>query len=165
MTNTNKAHEGAVELVKEELQESGYFSKVTEATQQSVDLQAMYNGKTCYFAVIRGRKQKSKSIYAAINSQTWKFAAKHLKELFFIAAIEEDGKYNYYCYTPTEMWTRTSKPYVHLKCNPLKKGTLFSIKETFSDIVSEDRYDGEKAMSDKLKDLSKLVGQLQTIKR
>lgn len=164
MTNTNKAHEEAVKLVKEKLQESGYFSKVTEATQQNVDLQALYNGKTCYFAVIRGRKQKSKSIYAAINSQTWKFAEEHPKELFFIAAIEKEGQFNYYCYTPTEMWARTSKPYVHLKCNPLKKGTLYSIKETFSNIVSEDRYEGENAMSTKLDELSKLVEQMQHIK-
>lgn len=167
MTNTNKAHDEAVQLVREKLEESGLFGKInTDGVPQGVDLQTTHNGNPCYFTVIKGREQKSKSTYSAVGANTWQFAMKHPHTLFFIAAIENmEGIFEFYCYTPTEMWERSNKPYVHLKCNPLKKSkrSLKTIEETFSTDIPSERYEGEKKMVINLGKLSNLLGKLQSI--
>ena len=167
MTNTNKKHDEAVNLVKRELENSGFLRNVRkDGVPDGVDLQASYGNEDYYFAVISGKKQKSKSVYAAVSARTWNFVKEKSSKLFFIAAIEENDTFKYFCYTATEMWERSNNPYVHLKCNPLKKGSpLQTIEETFKHSISEERLKGKGEMVTSLNKLSKLVGDLQMIKK
>lgn len=164
MTRTNKEHNRAVELVKFELHKINSLRNVCETDKEGVDLQATINGQIHYFFVIKGKKQKSQSIYAAISTSTWEFALNHFRTFFFIAAIEENENFTYYCYTPTEMWERNTTPYVQIKCNPLKrKRKLVELSHSFTNIIPMERYKDEKTTKkvlDKLKKLSEAINRL-----
>ena len=124
----------------------------------------IYNFCAIFFTIIKGKKQKSQTVYAAISVETWDFVLRHFKEFFFIAAIEENDNFSYYCYTPTEMWSRSRMPNVQVKCNPLKKKkTLKSILETLRDPITESRYEGAGSIKDSLKELSRISKELKVI--
>lgn len=79
MTSTNQKHKDAVEHVMKKLQDSGSFLSVDKDMRPGVDLYAKRkDGETYYFSVIRGVKQKSKSVYAAVSSCTWDFVQKKI---------------------------------------------------------------------------------------
>ena len=93
MTNTNKAHDEAVQLVREKLEESGLFGKIkTDGVPQGVDLQTTHNGNTCYFTVIKGKEQKSKSTYSAVGANTWQFAMKHSSYIVLYCCYRKYGR-------------------------------------------------------------------------
>lgn len=167
MTSTNQKHKDAVEHVMKKLQDSGSFVSVDKDMRPGVDLYAKRkDGETYYFSVIRGVKQKSKSVYAAVSSCTWDFVRKnHTKDFLFIAEILNNGVYTYYCYTPIEIWYRTTTPYLHLKCNPLKdKKSLQEFKDSFDVSIPERRYEGEAAMTSKLNILPSILDSLNVLR-
>lgn len=170
MSQTNETHKNAVEYVREKLDALNIFDgKVKESNTQGIDLQAKLGQDTFFFIVIGGRKQIAQSIYAAVNANSWKALKDNVRKTFFIAAIMSDNtnSYELYCYTPTEIWARTTKPYAHLKCNPLntRKGPLYNIAETLIGNISKTRYHGEKNMIKSINNLSSILDRLNSLKR
>ena len=170
MPQTNETHKKAVEYVREKLDSLNIFNgRVENSNTQGVDLEAKSGKDLFYIIVIGGKKQNAKSIYAAVNANSWGLLAlkENVRKTFFIAAIIKDDNSNYelHCYTPTEMWARTTKPHVHLKCNPLntKKGELHSIEETLIGNIPEARYQGENNMIRSITNLPSVLKQLYAI--
>lgn len=158
MADTNNKHNKAVDLVEKELDKIGFVIVETETTK--VDIVATKNGKTYYFIVIMGTKQKNRSIYAGININSWRFVSEKSNNTFFVAVIESESGNKFYYYTPTEMWACSNKPYVHIKCNPLKK-PYYELKD-FNDESFSERYKGSKKLRKGLIKMSELYNRLQT---
>lgn len=160
MAGTNDKHNDAVKLVKSQLEDMGF--QIDDAKEAGVDICAKRKGRTYYFIVIMGTKQKGKSIYAGININSWLFVFRSQVPVYFIAAIKEtSGSYSYYDYTPKEMWECSNKPYLHIKCNPLKN-TMHELKKICEDGI-EDRYTDRKDLDKVQQNMSNLFDNLQSI--